>query len=343
MNIAIDAMGGDFAPHKIIEGTVEAAKEYPYRLILVGNEKIIAAELDKYDTPKTNIEIYPASEVIGMKETPGKACRTKKDASIIVAAKLVAENKAQALVSAGNSGAVMAAGLMHLGRLTNVRRPAIASFIPTLEGTSILIDVGANVDCKPEHLFQFAVMGNIYAHSIFKKERPRIALLSIGEEESKGNELSLSAYGLLKNSTLDFIGNIEGSEIPKGKADVVVCDGFVGNVILKFGEGLAEVIFELAKEEIKTHPFLTTISGLLLKTIFREIKKKTDYDEYGGAPLLGVNGICIIAHGKSNSKAIKNAIRVAGESIEQKINEKINSVLEKYNLEKNNSPVSKNA
>ncbi|HCJ66383.1 MAG TPA: phosphate acyltransferase PlsX, partial [Elusimicrobia bacterium] len=334
MRIAIDAMGGDFAPHKVIEGTVEAANEYPYQLTLVGDEKIISAELDKYDTPQPNIKICPASEVIGMKETPGKACRTKKDASIVIATKLVAENKTEAIVSAGNSGAVMAASLMYLGRLTSVRRPAIASFVPTLKGLSIILDVGANVDCKPEHLFQFAIMGNIYAQSILKKEKPRIALLSIGEEEGKGNELSLVAYELLRNSSLDFIGNIEGSEIPKGKADVIVCDGFVGNTILKFGEGLAEVIFELAKEELKSHPFRTTISGLLLKTIFQEIKKKTDYDEYGGAPLLGVNGICIIAHGKSNAKAIKNAIRVAGESIEQRINEKINSELDKYNLEK---------
>lgn len=335
MRIVIDAMGGDFAPSAIIEGTLQAAKEYSYQLTLVGEEETISTELKKYSSHESNIDIYPATEVIAMKEAPGKACRTKKDASIVVAAKLVAENKAEAMVSAGNSGAVMTAGLMYLGRLTSVRRPAIASLIPTLKGLSIVLDVGANVDCKPEHLLQFAIMGKVYAQAILKKEKPHIALLSVGEEEGKGNELSLAAYELLKNSSLNFIGNIEGSEIPKGKVDVIVCDGFVGNTILKFGEGLAEVIFELAKEELKNHPFRTRISGLLLKEIFDEIKKKTDYDEYGGAPLLGVNGVCIIAHGKSNAKAIKNAIRVAGESVEKKINEKISNELKEYNHKMN--------
>lgn len=331
MRIAIDAMGGDLAPIAIIEGTVQAAKEYSHRLILVGDEGTISKELTKHGVSSNTIEIYPASEVIGMEESPGKAFRTKKDASIVVAIKLVAEKKADAIVSAGNSGAVMAAGLIYLERLPGVRRPAIAILFPALRGLSILLDVGANVDCKPADLFQFAVMGNIYAKTILKKDNPRIGLLSIGEEEGKGNELSLAAYELLKNSALNFIGNIEGADLPKGEADVVVCDGFVGNIVLKFGEGLAEVIFELAREELKSHPFRTTVSALLLKKIFEELKKRIDYDEYGGAPLLGVNGICVICHGKSNAKAIKNAIRAAGEAAEQKINEKISAELKKFN------------
>lgn len=335
MRIVVDAMGGDLAPTAIIEGTVQAAKEYSYHLTLVGDEKIISAELKKHETSKSDIDIYPASEIIAMDESPSKACRTKKDSSIIVATKLITEKKAEAFVSAGNSGAVMTAAFMHLGRLPNVRRPAIAVLFPTLKGLTIILDVGANVDCKPIHLFQFAVMGNVYAQLILKKEKPHIGLLSIGEEESKGNELSIATYELLKSSPLNFIGNIEGSDLPKGKADVVVCDGFVGNALLKFGEGLVGVIFELAREELKSHPFRTTLSGLLLKTVFTEIKKKIDYDEYGGAPLLGINGICVIAHGKSNAKAIKNAIRVAGEAVEQKINEKISNELNNYSKEMN--------
>lgn len=335
MRIAIDAMGGDLAPAAIIEGVNLAVKEYSCELVLVGEEKAINQELRKYDLPSSLVSVHHASEVIGMKEIPIKACRTKKDASIIVATKLVAENKADALISAGNSGAIMTASLLYLGRSPNVRRPAIATLIPTLEGLSIALDVGANVDCKPLHLFQFAIMGNIYVKSILKKEKPRIGLLSIGEEEGKGNELALSTYELLKNSSLNFIGNIEGSDIPKGKADVIVCDGFVGNIILKFGEGLVEAIFELAHKELKDHPFRTTLSALLLKKVFEEIKKKTDYDEYGGAPLLGTNGVCIICHGKSNAKAIKNAIRVAGESIKQKINQEISEELKKFSQGEN--------
>ncbi len=331
MRIAIDAMGGDSAPGAIIEGVIQATEEYPYELLVIGAEKIVSEELRKYDLSHPRISIYPASEVIGMEESPSKACRQKKDSSIMVGIRLVAENKADAFVSAGNSGAIMAASLIYLPRLSNVRRPAIATLWPTLHGISVILDAGANVDCKPEHLLQFAIMGNIYAKTIMKKENPRIGLLSIGEEESKGNELTLSVYELLKNSTLNFIGNVEGGNIPKGKADVIVCDGFIGNIVLKLGEGLVEVIFELAREELKKHPFRTTLSALLLKKIFQELKKDTDYEEFGGAPLLGVEGVCIICHGKSKAKAIKNAIRVAGEFVEQKINQKISEGIKKFN------------
>lgn len=334
MRIAIDAMGGDRAPKTIIEGAIESAKEYPYELILVGEEGILRSELEqykrKYKKEFSSISIYNATQAIGMDELPGKACRQKRDASIMVATKLVADGLADAVVSAGNSGASMAAAVMLLQRIPGVSRPALATLMPTLEDLCVILDVGANVDCKPKNLLQFALMGNIYVKYIFNKELPRIGLLSIGEEESKGNELTLTAFELLKKSSLNFIGNVEGNDIPKGRADVVVCDGFVGNVLLKMGEGLVEVLFRLIKEGIRKSPIRTALTGLLLRSVFRDIKKKVDYDEYGGAPLLGVNGPCFICHGKSNAKAIKNAVRTAAEFVDKKVNQAITLEIERY-------------
>lgn len=325
MKIALDAMGGDHGSHVNIHGALSAAKAYGHTIVLVGRQEEIEPQLAGIDT-KGLIEIVHSADVIGMEEKPAEACRQKKDSSIMVAAKLVAEGKADAMVSAGNSGATMGAALLHIGRLPGASRPAIATPIPTVSGTCVMLDMGANVDCKPRHLLEFAVMGEIYAREIFGLPEPRVGLISIGEEATKGNELTLAAYELLKVAPFRFIGNVEGKDIPKGKVDVAVCDGFVGNVILKFGEGLAESLLKLIKTEIRKRPE-AMVGALLLKRVFKTIKHRTDYEEYGGAPLLGVNGVAIICHGSSTAKAIQNAIRVAGEFVEKKIVQEIGDAL----------------
>lgn len=331
MRLALDAMGGDHAPAVTVAGAVEYAKEKKHEVILVGNQEILARELSQYNIKNLPITVHHARETIGMEEPPAQAVRQKKDSSLVVATQLVAEKKADAFVSAGNSGAAMAASLLHLGRIPGVLRPAIATIFPTLKGGCSLLDVGANVDCKPKHLFQFAIMGKIYTENIFSIKNPRIGLLSIGEEETKGNELTLSTFDLLKNSNLNFIGNVEGRDIPKGKADVVVCDGFVGNIVLKFGEGVAEMMLKLVREEFKAHP-IAWASLPFLWTALRDLRKKVDYTEYGGAPLLGVDGACIISHGGSNAKAIKNALKAAEKYAEKNVNLAIKSELGKYEV-----------
>ena len=305
MKIALDAMGGDRGISVNVQGAIQACQEYPdIEVILVGDEAQIKAELSRFDISKNcRISIHHASELVGMHESPAESCRAKPDSSIMVCAKLHAAGTVDGLVSAGNSGATMAASLFHLKRLEGISRPAIATIIPTMDGHCVMLDMGANVDCKPKHLVQFAVMGAVYHEAIFKYKRPTVGLLSIGEEESKGNELTLETHQLLKESGLNYIGNIEGRDIPIGKADVVVCDGFVGNVVLKFAEGLAATIIKL--------------------------KKRMDPAEYGGAPLLGVNGISIVSHGVSNAVAIKNALRVASELYEDNICDHIQKQLEK--------------
>lgn len=323
MKIAVDAMGGDFAPQKIVEGAVLFAQENKIPLILVGKEKEIRSELNKYSVEGLPITIHHASEVIGMEESPSKASRQKQDASIVVATKLVAEGKADALVSAGNSGAVMTSALRYLGRLPGIYRPAIATLIPTQRGHCIVADVGANSDCKPEYLFQFAIMAKIVAENVLNISNPRVGILSIGEEKEKGNHLTKHTYPLLEScKELNFVGNVEGRDIPKGKADVVVCDGFVGNVALKLMEGTAEVIGRLIKTAIAAS-FLAKIGFVFIKPAFKQFKKKLDYAEYGGAPLLGVKGVCIISHGKSTAKAIKNAIKEAEKFVLKKVNDEI--------------------
>jgi glycerol-3-phosphate acyltransferase PlsX len=332
MRLALDAMGGDHAPQVTVEGAVNAAKELKHEIILVGNENALKLELAKYKTKNLPISIFSASEVVGMDELPAQAVRQKKDASINVAARLVSEGKADAFISAGNSGAAMAAALLSLKRISGVSRPAIATVFPTLKGVSLVLDVGANVDCKPKHLQQFAIMGKIYMEGVFGVKNPTVGVLSIGEEDSKGNELTLATFDLLKKTDINFIGNLEGSDLPKGKADVIVCDGFIGNIILKFGEGIASMMLKLVKEEFKAHP-IAWASLPFLWAALKDLRKKVDYTEYGGAPLLGVDGVCIISHGSSDAKAIKNAIKAAARCVEKNINSTISKEILKYGIE----------
>src|SRR3972149_6016111 len=304
-------MGGDHAPQVEGEGAVLAAKEYGSQIILVGDAEIVEKELSKYAVKDLPISIRHASEVIGMEESPSKALR-KRDSSMRAAFDLVKNGEAAAVVSAGNSGAAMATAMVVLRKLEGVARPAIATVMPTLKGACVVLDVGANVDCKPFHLAQFAVMGDVYAQFILKKERPRVGLLSNGSEETKGTDLTRETHAILKQLPMNYIGYIEGRDIFAGNADVVVCDGFVGNVVLKTSEGLADAISQMLKEEILKSP-LAKLGYLLSKGAFRKFKKKVDYSEYGGAPLLGIDGVGIISHGSSTPNAIKNAIRVAQE------------------------------
>ena len=330
--IALDAMGGDFAPGLIIEGAVQAVTRLNCEVTLVGHPPAIQKELLRLGAKHVPMNIEPSDSVVEMHESPAQACRSKPHSSIMLSAQLVAQGKADAMVSAGNSGATMAAALWHLRRLPGVSRPAITTLMPTLHGFCVVTDAGANVDCKPRHLLQFAIMGSQFMKCVFDRPTPKVGMLSIGEEPSKGNELTLAASELLRQYVPNFIGNIEGRDIPRGMTDVVVCDGFVGNVVLKFAEGMAEALVSIIKEQISKHP-LAKIGGLLLKSSLREVKKRTDYAEIGGAPLLGVNGICIICHGKSNPKAIYNAIRMADEFSRKGTNEQIKRDLQKLHEE----------
>jgi glycerol-3-phosphate acyltransferase PlsX len=313
MKIALDAMGGDHAPAVTVEGAVRAVNESrDLSVILVGNEKDIARELKDRRYPGSHIIIRHASQVVGMDDPPLTALRRKKDSSIKIAVDLLKKGEADAMVSAGNSGAVMATAQLLIGKLHGVDRPAIAAVMPTLKGLFILIDAGANVDCKSSQLLQFAIMGEAYAKGIFNVRSPKIALLGIGEEDVKGNELTKKTFQLLRDSGVNFIGNIEGKNIFMGDADVVVCDGFVGNIALKISEGLAEAMRKMLKKEI-TGKRAGKIGYALLKDAFKRFKKRTDYSEYGGAPLLGISKPCIISHGRSSAKAIKNALVIAAE------------------------------
>ncbi|MBI1883052.1 MAG: phosphate acyltransferase PlsX [Chlamydiae bacterium] len=330
MSIAIDAMGGDYAPKEIVEGTILAAQESSGRrtLILVGDPKRIHEFLDPQQAKDLNIEIRPASEVIHMHETPVAGLRKKKDSSIARAVELVKKGQAEAVVSAGNTGACVAATKLKLRFLKGIDRPAIATVMPNLFGTNILIDAGATVDCSPEHLIQFAVMGMCYAKYVLKKENPRIGLLNVGEEESKGNHLTKETFKILRKTSLNFVGNVEGRDVFRNVADVTVTDGFVGNVALKAAEGSAKLLQNFLKQEIvKSWP--SKLGALLMKKSFERMKRRLDYAEYGGAPLLGVDGVCIISHGRSNAKAMKNAIRVADEFIQNKVNRHIEDEMDR--------------
>ena len=322
--IAVDAMGSDKAPKPEIEGAILATKHYDVQVLLVGREEQLRAELRHHPSAANlPIEIVHASEVIGMDEKAAQAVRSKRDSSMRVGLRLVREGKAAGFISAGNTGAAMATAKMVLGSLPHVDRPALAAVFPTSKGSAaVVVDVGANVDCKPHNLEQFAVMGEIYYRSIFGVGRPRVGLLSVGEEESKGNELTKDAYPLLKALPLNFIGNVEGRDLYNGHADVIVCDGFVGNVALKTSEGLVEAVRFLLKESLQS-TITSQVGALLSKRAFADFKKRLDYSEYGGAPLLGVKGVCIVGHGSSNANAIKNAIRVAAQFADTKINAKI--------------------
>jgi len=326
--IALDAMGSDRAPRPEIEGAIHAARSYGVRVLLVGPEATIKAELDRHSSAfRLPIEIVHASQVITMEDKAVQAVRAKRDSSMRVGLRLVREGRAAGFVTAGNTGAAMASAKMVLGALQGVDRPALAAVFPTAPGTAaILLDVGANVDCKPHNLEQFAVMGEIYFRSIFGRSRsgsrPRVGLLSIGEEETKGNELTRESFQLLKLLPLNFVGNVEGRDLFNGHVDVIVADGFVGNVALKISEGVANLVRTVLKESLKA-TISRQVGYMLSRSAFSDFKKRIDHTEYGGAPLLGVKGVCIITHGSSNANAIKNAIRVAAEVSERHINDTI--------------------
>jgi len=315
MKIVLDAMGGDYAPPVAVEGGVWAAREYGIEVMLVGREEDVQRELAKHDASGLSLPIVHASQVIEMEEHPAAAVKAKKDSSMVVGMDLLKRGQADAFVSAGNSGGVMAAALFRLGRIRGIKRPALSTVYPTTPGRCFMLDVGANTDCKPDYLLQFAYMGAAYAERVLGIASPRVGIVSNGEEEGKGSILVQEAYQLLKTSDLNFIGNVEGKDIPAGMADVVVTDGFTGNVIGKLSEGLAESLLSVIKEEIKKNP-LATVGALLSKPAFDKVKKRLDYAEFGGAPLLGVDGVVIVAHGRSNAKAIKNAVRVAKQAVE---------------------------
>lgn len=315
MRIAVDAMGGDYAPVEVVKGSIDAAKELGVEIILVGDEARIREELANNNTDNLPISIHHTTEVIEMGESPAVALRKKKNASVVVGTKLVKDGLCDAIVSAGNTGASMGSALLGLGRIKGIHRPAIASIIPTLKGVTLLLDVGANAECDPQNLVQFAVMGGIYSEKILGADNPKVGLLNIGEEETKGKPAYLEAFRLLKQSKLNFMGNVEGRDITSGEADVVVCDGFVGNVVLKFGEGLARDLLSMIKVELQKNIFVKIAAAFVFSQA-KGLKKKIDYTEYGGAPLLGVKGISIVCHGSSKAKAIMNAIRVAKECVE---------------------------
>ncbi len=328
VTIAVDAMGGDHAPKAEVEGAIRASRSLGVRVILVGPEDRVKKELAQHEgAAALPIEVYHASEWITMEDSAAWAMRNKRDSSIRVAARLVREGLADGLVSAGNTGAVMATAKMVQGMLPGVHRPALASAFPTLAGKPVVVvDVGANVDSTPRMLAQFAVMGEIYSRVIFHVGQPTVGLLSIGEEEHKGNELTHKTTPLLKALPLKFVGNVEGRDIYSGKTDVIVCDGFIGNVALKVSEGLVDMFKQMLQESLE-ETITRKIGYVLSRAAYRDFKKRVDYSEYGGAPLLGVKGVCIICHGRSNGNAIKNGIRVAVEFAEGRVNERIEQEL----------------
>src|SRR5450631_459438 len=324
IDIALDAVGSDKAPEPEIRGAILACRALPVRVHLVGQEAELRDLLDEHlDNEDLPIVIHNASERIGMDEKAAQAVRTKKDSSMRVGLKLVRERKAAGFVTAGNTGAAMATAKMVLGALPGVDRPALATPMPTSKGNPcVLLDVGANVDCKAHNLEQFAVMGEMYARSVLKINEPRVGLLSIGEEEGKGNDLTRESSALLKQLSFNFIGNVEGRDIYNGRADVVVCDGFVGNVALKTSEGLARLVRDLLRQSLNS-TVTAQVGALLSRTAFNDFKKRLDYSEYGGAPLLGIRGVCIVNHGSSNDRAIFNGIRVTAEFAQAGINQQL--------------------
>jgi glycerol-3-phosphate acyltransferase PlsX len=327
MKIALDAMGGDFGPAVVVEGAIVAAREHGISPVLVGDKAAIEREIIRLKAQDLPLSIRHATQVVGMAEAPSQALRRKRDSSLRVAADLVKDGECHALVSAGNTGAAMAIGMFVLGLLPGVERPAIAAALPSLAGFTVLIDAGANVDPKPRHLFQFAVMGHVYSRDIVGKDNPRVGLLSVGEEEGKGNELVKDTFESLRGSSLNFIGNIEGRDIYNGRCDVVVTDGFTGNVCLKVSESLAEMLTSMIREEL-TRDALSKAGAVLAQGAFARMKRRVDYTEMGGAPLLGINGASIICHGASPVKAIKNALRVATQWVRNDVNDHIKTALE---------------
>ncbi|MFL6527472.1 MAG: phosphate acyltransferase PlsX [Chthoniobacterales bacterium] len=332
MKIALDAMGGDFGPPNLVEGAVMALRTYSHieKLFLVGDTPQIETELKKQKCNDGRVEIVHATQVVDMKDRAVEAVRRKKDSSISRAVDLVKQGIADAVVSAGHTGAAVAATTIKLRTLEGIERPGIASIIPTETNVFVLIDAGANVDAKPDHLLQYAIMGAVYSKHVLRYANPQIGLMSIGDEETKGSDFTREVFQLLKESGLNFRGNIEGHDLFENPAEVVLCDGFVGNVMLKTCEAIAHAIFTWMKHEVKKTP-IRLAGAAMAKGAFKAIFKKTNYEEYGGSPLLGVNGICIIAHGSSTPLAVKNALRVAAESIEQQVNPHIVDEMRRYN------------
>ncbi|MBS6141475.1 MAG: phosphate acyltransferase PlsX [Bilophila sp.] len=322
--IAVDAMGGDLGPSVVVPGAIEAARQTGAKILLVGNEATLDGELNRLSPSGVDLEIVHAPEVAGMDEKPSDILRRKKNASIQVACRLVRDGAAQGVVSAGHSGASVACGMFIMGRIPGVERPALASLLPTEKEPVVLLDVGATVDCKPYNIFQFGLMGDAFARDILNKEAPRVGLLSIGEEEGKGNSQVKEAYELFKMAqNLNFSGNIEGRDLFTGDVDVAVCDGFVGNVALKLSEGLGLSLSRVLKRELLSSGFLPKLGSLLAKSAFRRFAKVVDYAEYGGAPLLGLQNISIVCHGRSNAKAICNATRMATLFVEKETNKRL--------------------
>ena len=324
MRIALDAMGGDHGPDEQIAGAIQALEDADLQLTLVGDEHAIRSCLDRMAPAKdvlSRLQVLHTPEMVEMGESPVEAIRKKKNSSVMLAFDLVKKGEADAAVSAGNSGATMAAAVRKLGRLKNVSRPGIASAFPTLKKPVVMMDVGANVDCRPQHLFQFAIMASSFSR-VFDIESPRVGILSIGEESGKGNQLVKETYAMLAASSLNFIGNVEGRDVFQGNVDVIVCDGFVGNICLKVSEGLVEAAIQMIREGVMGS-FAAKIGYLLARPVFTRLKKRVDYAEYGGAPLLGINGTGIICHGKSSAMAIKNAIIEAQTIVDRKVNDRI--------------------
>jgi len=329
MKIAVDAMGGDHAPRVVVEGAIAAVKEYNAQVILVGDEEKIKLLLAKHDYTGDNISIEPSVEVIGMSEPAATSVRKKRNSSISIGLNLLKEGRADAFFSAGNTGAVVCAATLGLGLLPGIERPGISIVVPTLKGKpSLIVDVGANIDAKPLHLFQYGIMADAYFRYILNRPDAKIGLLNIGEEESKGTDVIKETRDLFEKSGLNFIGNVEGKDLFSGKSDIIVCDGFIGNVALKVTESVVETMQVFLKKHILGST-MGKIGALFLKPSLLRFKKEMDYSEYGGAPLLGVNGVVIIGHGRSTSKAIKNAIRAANEEVERKFNEKILEALKR--------------
>lgn len=331
VTIAVDAMGGDKAPGPEVEGAIHAARQFGHRVVLVGDKAAVQRELDSHPSARSlPIELVHAPDRITMDDHAAKAARTKRDSSMHACARLVANGKADGFLSAGNTGACMAIAKMVLGKLPGVDRPALTGVFPTIKGTPVVVvDVGANVDCEPQMLAHFGLMGEAYSRHVLKVKRPRVGLLSIGEEEHKGNALTRETTPLLKVLDLHFIGNVEGRDIFSGAADVIVCDGFVGNVALKVSEGLVDMIRTMLRESLEA-TLSRKIGYVLSKSAYRDFKKRVDYSEFGGAPLLGVKGVCIICHGRSDANAIKNAIRISAEFYSSKVNQRIEDELREY-------------
>lgn len=329
--IAIDAMGGDKAPGPEVEGAIRAARELGHRIVLVGDRHEVQHALEKHPGAKSlPIEIVHADERITMEDHAAKAARTKKSSSMHLCARMAAEAKVDGFLSAGNTGACMAIAKMVLGKVPGVDRPALSGVFPSFKGSPVVVlDMGANVDCEPQMLAQFALMGEIYSRLVLKVKHPRVGILSIGEEEHKGNTLTRDATPLLKELGLNFVGNVEGRDLFSGHADVIVCDGFVGNVALKVSEGLVDMIGKMLKESL-TATVTRQIGAFLSRSAFADFKKRVDYSEIGGAPLMGVKGVCIICHGRSNANAIKNAVRIAADFASSNMNLRIEEELREF-------------